>query len=65
MRPIRLTLEGFRFHRDRTVLDMEGRSLVGIVGPNGREPLLDRRDRPDLVGALRAAAGKDESEPRW
>ncbi|UCG39918.1 MAG: SMC family ATPase [Acidimicrobiia bacterium] len=43
MRPIRLTLEGFRSHRDRTVLDLEGRSLVGIVGPNGagKSSLLD------------------------
>ncbi|NND85334.1 MAG: SMC family ATPase, partial [Acidimicrobiia bacterium] len=43
MRPIRITLEGFRSHRGRTVLDFDGRSLVGIVGPNGsgKSSLLD------------------------
>ncbi len=35
MRPLELTVEGFRSHRHRTTFDWRGRRLVGIVGPIG------------------------------
>lgn len=35
MRPLRLTLQGFRSHRQETTIDFVGRSLIGIVGPTG------------------------------
>jgi exonuclease SbcC len=43
MRPLELTLEGFRSYRDRTVLDFRGRRLIGVVGPigAGKSSILD------------------------
>ncbi|MGE5225651.1 MAG: AAA family ATPase, partial [Planctomycetaceae bacterium] len=43
MRPLELTLEGFRSYRDRTVFDFRDRRLVGIVGPigAGKSSILD------------------------
>lgn len=35
MRPLELTVEGFRSHRHRTTFDWRGRRLIGIVGPIG------------------------------
>lgn len=35
MRPLRLTMQGFRSHRGETTIDFSGRALVGIVGPTG------------------------------
>lgn len=35
MRPLELTIEGFRSHRDRHTFTFEGRSLFAIVGPTG------------------------------
>lgn len=35
MRPLRLTMQGFRSHRQETTIDFAGRSLIGIVGPTG------------------------------
>jgi exonuclease SbcC len=43
MRPLELTLEGFRSYRTRARFDFRGRRLVGIVGPigAGKSSLLD------------------------
>jgi exonuclease SbcC len=43
MRPLELTLEGFRSYRDRTVFDFRDRRLVGVVGPigAGKSSILD------------------------
>jgi exonuclease SbcC len=35
VRPLELTLEGFRSHRDRHIFTFEDRSLFAIVGPTG------------------------------
>ena len=35
MRPLELTMRGFRSHVDETSFDFEGRSLLAIVGPTG------------------------------
>jgi exonuclease SbcC len=43
MRPLDLTLEGFRSYADRARFDWRGRRLVGIVGPigSGKSTILD------------------------
>jgi exonuclease SbcC len=43
MRPLELTVEGFRSYRDRATFDWRGRRLVGIVGPigSGKSSILD------------------------
>lgn len=43
MRPLELTVEGFRSYRQRTTFDWRGRRLVGIVGPigAGKSSILD------------------------
>lgn len=43
MRPLELTLEGFRSHRQRVTLDWRDRRLVGIVGRigSGKSTILD------------------------
>jgi exonuclease SbcC len=43
MRPLELTIEGFRSYRTRTTFDWRGRRLVGIVGPigSGKSSILD------------------------
>ncbi|MEX2419808.1 MAG: SMC family ATPase [Acidimicrobiia bacterium] len=43
MRPIELTLRGFRSYADDTTFEFTGRSLVGIVGPigSGKSSILD------------------------
>jgi exonuclease SbcC len=43
MRPLELTIEGFRSHRERTTFEWRGRRLVGIVGPigAGKSSILD------------------------
>jgi len=43
MRPLELTVEGFRSHRQRATFDWRGRRLVGIVGPigSGKSSILD------------------------
>lgn len=43
MRPLELTLDGFRSYRGRTTFDWRGRSLVGVVGPigAGKSSILD------------------------
>ena len=43
MRPLTLTLEGFRSHEERTVIELEGRNLIAIVGPtgSGKSSILD------------------------
>ncbi|MEX0827129.1 MAG: SMC family ATPase [Acidimicrobiia bacterium] len=43
MRPIELTLRGFRSYADDTTFDFTGRNLVGIVGPigSGKSSILD------------------------
>ncbi len=43
MRPLDLTLEGFRSYADRATFDWRGRRLVGIVGPigSGKSTILD------------------------
>jgi DNA repair protein SbcC/Rad50 len=43
MRPLELTIEGFRSYRGRTTFDWRGRGLVGIVGPigAGKSSILD------------------------
>ncbi len=43
MRPLELTLEGFRSYRERVTFDWRGRRLVGIVGPigSGKSSILD------------------------
>jgi exonuclease SbcC len=43
MRPIRLTLQGFRSHQNRTEIDFDGRTLLAIVGPtgSGKSSILD------------------------
>ncbi len=43
MRPLELTVEGFRSYRERTTFDWRGRRLVGIVGPigAGKSSILD------------------------
>jgi DNA repair protein SbcC/Rad50 len=43
MRPLELTVEGFRSYRHRATFDWRGRRLVGIVGPigSGKSSLLD------------------------
>lgn len=35
MRPLKLMLEGFRSHHERTEITFEGRTLVAVVGPTG------------------------------
>jgi exonuclease SbcC len=35
VRPLELTMEGFRSHRDRHTFEFEGRTLFAIVGPTG------------------------------
>ena len=43
MRPIELTIEGFRSFKESTKIDFRGRNLVGILGPigSGKSTLLD------------------------
>jgi exonuclease SbcC len=43
MRPLELTVEGFRSYRERVTFDWRGRRLVGIVGPigSGKSSILD------------------------
>ena len=43
MRPLELTIEGFRSYRERVTFDWRGRRLVGIVGPigSGKSSILD------------------------
>ncbi len=43
MRPLRLTMEGFRSHRERSEFDFSERGLVGVVGPtgSGKSSILD------------------------
>lgn len=43
MRPLRLTLEGFRSYANRATFDFRDRSLVGVVGPtgSGKSSILD------------------------
>ncbi len=43
MRPIELTVRGFRSFRDEVTFDFRGRRLVGVVGPigSGKSSLLD------------------------
>ena len=43
MRPLELTVEGFRSYRGRATFDWRGRRLVGIVGPigSGKSTVLD------------------------
>ena len=43
MRPIELTIEGFRSFKESTTIDFRGRNLVGIIGPigSGKSTLLD------------------------
>ena len=43
MRPLELTVEGFRSYRARATFDWRGRRLVGIVGPigSGKSSILD------------------------
>lgn len=43
MRPLRLTVEGFRSYVDRAEFDFHERSLVGVVGPtgSGKSSILD------------------------
>ncbi len=43
MRPLELTVEGFRSYRERVTFDWRGRRLVGIVGPigAGKSSILD------------------------
>ncbi len=43
MRPLALTLQGFRSHEDATELDLVGRNLIAIVGPtgSGKSSILD------------------------
>ena len=43
MRPLELTLHGFRSYRDATTFEWRDRSLVGIVGPigSGKSTILD------------------------
>ncbi len=43
MRPLELTVEGFRSYRQRQTFDWRGRRLIGIVGPigSGKSSILD------------------------
>jgi exonuclease SbcC len=43
MRPLELTIEGFRSYRERVTFDWRGRRLVAIVGPigSGKSSILD------------------------
>ena len=43
MRPLELTVEGFKSYRERVTFDWRGRRLVGIVGPigSGKSSILD------------------------
>ena len=43
MRPIELTIEGFRSYKESTTFDFRIRDLVGIVGPigSGKSAILD------------------------
>jgi exonuclease SbcC len=43
MRPLELTLKGFRSYREETTFDWRGRRLVGVVGPigSGKSSILD------------------------
>ncbi len=43
MRPLQLTLEGFRSYADRATFNFRDRSLVGVVGPtgSGKSTILD------------------------
>jgi exonuclease SbcC len=43
MRPLELTLKGFRSYREQTTFDWRGRRLVGVVGPigAGKSSILD------------------------
>ena len=43
MRPIELTIQGFRSFKESTKIDFRGRNLVGILGPigSGKSTLLD------------------------
>jgi DNA repair protein SbcC/Rad50 len=43
MRPLELTVEGFRSYREKTTFDWRGRRLVGIVGPigSGKSSIID------------------------
>ncbi len=43
MRPLELTLDGFRSYADRVTFDWRGRRLVGVVGPigSGKSTILD------------------------
>ena len=43
MRPLELTVAGFRSYRERVTFDWRGRRLVGIVGPigSGKSSILD------------------------
>ena len=43
MRPLELTVEGFRSYREPVTFDWRGRRLVGIVGPigAGKSSILD------------------------
>ena len=43
MRPLELTIEGFRSYARRATFDLRGRRLVGVVGPigSGKSSMLD------------------------
>jgi exonuclease SbcC len=71
MRPLELTLEGFKSYREPETFDFDGRSLFGIVGPTGagKSSILDaivfalygktprvQRDTKKLIGAGSADA---------
>lgn len=61
MRPLELTLEGFRSYRDTAMFSFENRDLFGIVGPTGagKSSLLDA-----MVYALYGKTPKLERETR-
>jgi len=62
MRPLELTVEGFKSYRERTTFDWRGRRLVGIVGPigSGKSSILDAISfalygkTPQVEGATKA-----------
>ncbi|MGH2786930.1 MAG: AAA family ATPase [Actinomycetota bacterium] len=60
MRPLELELSGFRSHREPTIIDFSGRTLVAIVGPigAGKSSILD-----GICFALYGKSPKIQREP--